>query len=1089
MGGLFADVLGGVGGAISSLVMGLLQLIVVFVCDLLIGIIGTAASFLMQAMTTSPTQIEAWLGASLTTGSFGRMITQTALAIGMLFAIWELLKGLFAHITGENPPSRPYVIAIRALVFGAWTIAAIPTTRLLFNIGSTIYNEAPFGEYSMNFVDTIGNMFSNLLSGIGGWVGSTITGGGGVNGIGANLIARIVVCALILFSVINFIKLLSICMQRFVSMVFYTYLSPLAVCCGVSPAWSKITWNWLKTTLSTLVIWILDAWCIFCSIQLLQTCTSVASGADMNAALSCLFVTYGFITIAQNLDGMMSQFGASVTKTSGSMIRDLRDMMITGRAVAGIAGSTVKTAASIGGNAMSAAGVALAGGAGGLAAMGAGIKGAFAGTAVGRMAGLIAGGVTSASGAVNGMRAAAAAGQQSKTAVAAGKQLLGLSGDTSPEAAKAREGIIRDAQAKGVGLDDITKNQEFRDHVAGHTLFDPNDPSKGSMKDNGYEVSDLRFGEHGGRDAMFQRKDANGNVTGQIEAKNIGADGATQAPPLTPPPRGVRGALAGMGVAGMVAGQPASAEKSPFFGAQNQAVTSLSDKSTPANATASFKGLDGTSSMVSASETGKVNEQGQREYSLTGYNSDGSAAWKQTAYAKKDKNAMDVAKDVASLGANSDLTKAGSIATQSGGKGEPPKALASERKAVGGFSSLAGRIPSTPVTDTNGKPITVGGASFGADANSQYAVSKVALPNGNTQLTLADSQSGHVAKTIQAPTGDVDAAIKGGSAGVERLLGNAPAVGATVGANAAYKSVYDAERTGAVSAVSREKGTAQVAYTGGVNSAFAQAGQEQTATVSHSGDAAAMQFGNGNIALRRAESSLSNTDTANSFSEVNGYKGGAKDEVGMMSMQTPSGNMGAYTASRNEDGSQTVLTSVGGRNFADKIPGDMDASAYARGVVDSHGSLGDGATRIDANLAGGMNGVLQAQEQGIIGSQTVELKMPEGCSAPAEAVFNVKSELPETPVVAPPAPAPAPAPAEPSPAPTFNPAPAESSSPAPNRDNASAGRDTSPTARRGDAEYTEIVDDQPFEADDTDRARNSDSGRNNKNQKNNKRHR
>lgn len=1068
MSGLF-DAVAGVGGAIMSLVMGLLQVIVVFICDLIIGIIGTAASFLMQAMTTTPDQIESWLGTALTTGSWRAMITGVSFAIAMLFMVWELLKGLFAHISGENPPSRPYVIAIRALIFGAWTIAGIPTTRILFNVGSRIYNAAPFGSFSMNFMDVLGNMFSNLLTGIGGWVGSTITGGGGVSHIGANLIARIVVCALILFSIINFIKLLSICMQRFVSMVFYTYLSPLAICCGVSPSWSKITWNWVKTTLSTLVIWIIDDWCIFGSMQLLQTCTTVASGPDLNAALSCLFATYGFITVSQNLDGIMSQFGASVTKTSGSLMRDLRDMVIAGRAVTGIAGPAVKTATSVGGAAIGAAGAALAGGAGGLAAMGAGIKGAFAATSFGQFASMISGGITSASGFVNGLRTAAATGRQSKTAVAAGKQLLGLSGNTSPEAARAREGILRDAQAKGVGLNDITQNPAFRDHVAGHTLFDPSDPSKGTMKDNGYEVSDLRFGEHGGRDAMFQRKDANGNVMSQIEAKNIGADGAVPAPPSSGVSRGVQGTLSGMGVAGMTGGQPGAAGASPFHRAQNQAVTSLSDASTPMNATASFKGLDGSSSMISAADTGRTDESGRHEFALTGYNSDGTAAWKQTAYAKKNSNAMDVAKDVASLGASPDLAKASTIATQTAEKGEPPKVLAGERQAVGEFASLAGRIPSTPAVDAGGKPITVGGASFGADAKSQYAVSRVTLPNGNSQLTLADRQTGHVAKTIQAPTKDVDAAIRDGSAGVEQLLGNAPAVGATMGANAAYKSVYDAQSVGSVNAVSREKGTAQVAYTGGVNSAFAQPGQEQAATVSHSGNAAAMQFSNGNIALRRADNSLNNTETASSFSEVSGFKAGAKDEVGMMSMQTPNGNMGAYTASRNEDGSQTVLTSVGGRNFADKISGDMDAGAYARGVIDSSGSLGEGATRINANLAGGMNGVLQAKEQGVISGEAVELKMPEGCSAPAQAVFNVSSEAPETPIVVSGGTA---APAQPAagvdtsaPAPSPSPA-ADNSQPSPRPSDGGrqdSGRGDTSTLRHGGEEFQEIVDDQPYE--------------------------
>ena len=65
--------------------------------------------------------------------------------------------------------------------------------------------------------------------------------------------------------------------------------------------------------------------------------------------------------VALAFDGIMSQFGATVTKTTGSLMGDLRDMMIMGHVASGIAKEAKNVAGNIGAAATHGAGMGTAG--------------------------------------------------------------------------------------------------------------------------------------------------------------------------------------------------------------------------------------------------------------------------------------------------------------------------------------------------------------------------------------------------------------------------------------------------------------------------------------------------------------------------------------------------------------------------------------------------------------------------------------------------------------------------------------------------------------------------------------------------------
>lgn len=544
------------GGAIGNLFLGFFQAFVNFICSLLISCLAVIADIFMQAMAITPTDIETWLGPVLTTGSFAYIITISGLLIAFLFGIWELCRGLVASIQGENPPIRPGVVLIRVIVYGSWSYAGIWFGKKIFDIGSRIYASVPFGTYNVTFSSGIGNAFTILSTSLSTWIGGTDENWA------VALVGRIMATLLIVFSMMGFLKLLFTCTQRYVNMIFYTYFAPLAIGCGVSSSWSKVTWTWLKTMLSTLVLWVLDIWCIFGGMNLLNASINAMSQQDqVLSAMSCLLVTYGFMKGAIALDGIMSQFGATVTKTTGSLMGDMRDLMVTSHFASGAANMVGKGANKLFGNMKEGFGSALTRG-GGIGAdefKNLPLKDINKGEArsVGQMAKDVAlgtllgfGPVRAAVGAANkgvgfvkGLKSLAAEnreyreGREKVNAVRgfgrlSGEYRSGVGGATkgnlpasntkSGQEYNAKMQKLSDTYAqKGIGQESLENDPAVMKDLEDNMLFDKNNPSLGTMKQNGFECQTCHIGQNGDISASFAKYDENGNLMEQRDVSQI----------------------------------------------------------------------------------------------------------------------------------------------------------------------------------------------------------------------------------------------------------------------------------------------------------------------------------------------------------------------------------------------------------------------------------------------------------------------------------------------------------------------------------------------------------------------------------------
>lgn len=642
------------GGTIGNLVIGIVQVIISLICTFFVSCLAAIAELFLEAMAITPTQIETWLGAPLTTGSFAELITYSGIAIAMLFALWELCRGMMASIQGENPPTRPYVVAVRFLIFGAWSFGGIAFSKVIFDIGSRIYQSVPFDSTTNGLMADVMNFGETFAVGIGSWVANSAATIFGQVSWASSLVGRILTTVLIAFAMIGFLKLLFTCSQRYVNMIFYTYFSPLAIACGVSSSWSKVTWTWLKTLLSTLVLWVLDVWCIFGGLNLLRASTrAMANQADLIGALSCLLVTYGFMKGAIALDGIMSQFGATVTKTTGSLMGDMRDIMVMGHIAGSAAKGASRFAQGLSTGLTRGSGLANASNMKNL-----GLDKMNQGAARSKFEtlrdGLVAaagntrtgGAMLSAANAVAGMPKKMRDVAQEARAAKLGREKMNFAKDVGNLTSKytGKTGVVGQGKGanlpkkgtaesaaygkelqslfdkygeKGLSLKDLTNDPNIMQDMAKNTLLDPKHPELGSMEDNGFRCVGYNPGKNGVGKATFDKYDANGNLQERREVGHLryGEVGQTAAKGKTLG----NGMFAGSPAKQMFSGDVSSLKFTENNGGAQVDVNGADAKGRPINKSLSAvhgPNLDGSQPVMVTTKDGAGMPVSQSEYTL-----------------------------------------------------------------------------------------------------------------------------------------------------------------------------------------------------------------------------------------------------------------------------------------------------------------------------------------------------------------------------------------------------------------------------------------------------------------------------------------
>lgn len=358
-----------VSGAITDVFLGLWEMLISLIMQAIVLTLLVISNLYLNAMAQiSSDTLENWLGTAAGT-DMTQFFTAVGLAMAALFAAWELLKFVWAGVSGEQPTTRPLTIITGTFLYGAWTACAIPTSKLLFNVGQSMFNAMYTGLYGNAGESFLTNMANSYVNSTESAIDGTVTGAFTAFSDGVlQIISLITGSILIILAIWNFLKFLFSMFTRFAILIFYIYLSPLAVSCGVSPKLRGITQSWFKNFITTMVLWCIDVWALYACLCLMQA-GGIQTGAAWALWAGCC---YGFAKSALHLDEIFQQLGMQVAQTRGGVLSDIGEIAktaliaanVVAGAGAGLAGAAAAGHAGAGvGGALSAGAKAMFGGA------------------------------------------------------------------------------------------------------------------------------------------------------------------------------------------------------------------------------------------------------------------------------------------------------------------------------------------------------------------------------------------------------------------------------------------------------------------------------------------------------------------------------------------------------------------------------------------------------------------------------------------------------------------------------------------------------------------------------------------------------
>lgn len=537
-------------GAVATLFSTVLQLILQTITDAITSVLFFIAATILQAMCIGPDEVNKMLWDKTDVSEIAtlppvQIITVIGVSLAAIFILWEFIKILWSYVTGEGQKVRVQTIIINGFVFGIWAFCAIPVSNLIFSVGSTIYK----GIYDVTFNQEGGvfNFFGRIIEIFRINPDTLAEDGKALLGNSAtdlvlSLVWSLVGTVLIVLVMWNFLKLLFGTFVRFSALIFYVYLSPLAVGCGVSPKWQGVTWSWLKNFISTLVLWITNIWSVYLCLRLMAG----GQGRTNSAFVMWAGICYGFVTSALHLDQILNDVGLSITRSSGSVLGDMREI--------GMAAARAITHVSTAGRAMNAAAKAAKGGTGLGRASALFPKGNIAGNPA-RNKGQIARDMATAAMAESRLGNAVLQGVSGMQALGDSKKSMRdeLAGNAKNAAAykamdnlskinekycengmppekgtnddkqfkKELDGVYKDLESSGMSRQELSNNDGAKKWAEEHVGFSDN-PKDGSMKDHGFDCVGVNVGENGNVSALFEKKQENGSVRGKSRVDNIG---------------------------------------------------------------------------------------------------------------------------------------------------------------------------------------------------------------------------------------------------------------------------------------------------------------------------------------------------------------------------------------------------------------------------------------------------------------------------------------------------------------------------------------------------------------------------------------
>lgn len=306
----------GIGDILLSMVGGLITIIAQFI----LGLMEIIAGLFLKSMSIDIASIDSQIAILSAFEYFAEGIRILAIFIAAIVAMWHIFVSLWGPLVGAKQTQSVGSAVTRAFIFIPGCFIVQDLAMIFFRELQKIYN---------SFLTANGG--ESIFTGLSEWITleavKNMMGADITTGIAAPLqdaAAILISCALVIIITWNFIKFLLEMTQRFVVMLVYAYLSPLACACGVSPGTEAIAKKSIATFFSSGILWILNVWCVGVGLRLFES----ARTAVANVATFFLWalVTYGFFKIIQQLDDIFNVVGANNVRLSGSMLDDLASM-------------------------------------------------------------------------------------------------------------------------------------------------------------------------------------------------------------------------------------------------------------------------------------------------------------------------------------------------------------------------------------------------------------------------------------------------------------------------------------------------------------------------------------------------------------------------------------------------------------------------------------------------------------------------------------------------------------------------------------------------------------------------------------------
>lgn len=342
-------------GATADLLYSILGIIISVIAKAIVGCMEIIINLLMLAMATNINDLANW---GLLTGFdiFSAIIQALAIAIASLTMLWQLTTILLEPFTGVKQSKSIETIFARTLISIPLACFIQPVAFTAFSEMQKIYTALLDGYTSASatgFVVQLSNQINMdtflqdlMTTGVSGTtpIGTAIAVFDALGAVLQAMISTIIATGFMVLILWNFLKLIFEVVQRFVIMIVYVYLSPLAAACGVVGE-GEITKKALSLFISSGILWILNVWCIGVACSLVQG-FGIGLSHGISGVFSWGFVTYGFLKVAQQLDDVFNAVGATNVKLNGSLLDEILSLgrmnISPASAMAGVAGAYQK---------------------------------------------------------------------------------------------------------------------------------------------------------------------------------------------------------------------------------------------------------------------------------------------------------------------------------------------------------------------------------------------------------------------------------------------------------------------------------------------------------------------------------------------------------------------------------------------------------------------------------------------------------------------------------------------------------------------------------------------------------------------------